>query len=81
MVIPHSPVSQGEDDYEQNCLEVNEEMKHLVTNDSKSSILEITTHISLPQFKSHMKLLITHGGLYLVGAMCCIIAGITSMYH
>ena len=81
MVISNNPVSQNEDDYEQNSLEVNEEMKHLVTNDSKESILEITTHISLPQFKSHMKLLITRGGLYLIGAMCCIIAGITSIYH
>ena len=80
MVIPNSPVSQDEDDYEQNSLEVNEEMKQLVTNDSKTSILEII-QIYSPQFKSHMKLLITRGGLYLTGAMCCIVAGIASMYH
>ena len=68
-------------DDEENSLEVNEEREQLfVTNKSEELNYHVKCLLS-PHFKSHLKLLATHGSLFLIGAICCIGAGIVSMYH
>ena len=68
-------------DGEENSLNVNEEKEQLVVTDQSEGLSYHIGCLLSPHFKSHFKLLVTHGGLFLIGFICCIGAGIISMYH
>lgn len=68
-------------DDEENSLGVNEEREQLVVTNKSEGLSYYVKCLLSPHFKSHLKLLATHGSLFLIGVICCIGAGIVSMYH
>ena len=68
-------------DDEENSLEVNEEKEQLVITSQSEGLSYRLGRLLSHHFKSNFKLLATHGGLFLIGGVCCIGAGIVSMYH
>lgn len=68
-------------DDEENSLGVNEEREQLVVTNKSEGLSYYVKCLLSPHFKSHLKLLATRGSLFLIGVICCIGAGIVSMYH